>query len=225
MAPHSFFSEYLARYTRERGNPLSAFRGSVALDGADGLPLAPAAGRVRQGELGLSPLGLRVRLRRLAASDGLPTGRSGSIRRAVGQPGRDGWARACARGGRAPKQRRARPRPQPGRLPHPAQIHILTDRRGRPLRLRVTGGQRRDSAQARALAAAGTDAPRPCLIADRSQDGDAFRAWLAQQGLKAVLPARHGRTHPQRPGTVPGAPRRGTEPRMAPTRATRGHPL
>ena len=104
-------------------------------------------------------------------------------------------------------------------------IHILTDRRGRPLRLRVTAGQRHDSAQARALVAAGTDAPRPCLITDRSQDGDAFRAWLAQQGLKAVLPARNGRTHPQRPGTGPGAPRRGTEPRLAPTRATRGHPL
>ena len=216
MALHSFFSEYLARYTREQGNPLSAFRGSVALDGTDGIPLAPAAGRVRQGELGLSPLGPRVRLRRLAASDGLSAGRSGSVRRAVGQPGRDGRARARERGGRALGRSRGGFR---------TQIHILTDRRGRPLRLRVTGGQRRDSAQARALAAAGTDAPRPCLIADRSQDGDAFRAWLAQQDLKAVLPARHGRTHPQRPGTVPGAPRRGTEPRRAPTRATRGHPL
>ena len=29
------------------------------------------------------------------------------------------------------------------------QIHILANRRGRPLRLRVTGGQRHDSTQAR----------------------------------------------------------------------------
>ena len=30
------------------------------------------------------------------------------------------------------------------------QIHVLADRRGRPLRLRVTGGPRHDSTQARA---------------------------------------------------------------------------
>ena len=41
------------------------------------------------------------------------------------------------------------------------QIHILADRRGRPLRLRVTGGQRHDSTQARALVEDWTDGPRP----------------------------------------------------------------
>ncbi len=32
----------------------------------------------------------------------------------------------------------------------------------------------------------------PCLIADRAYDGDAFRAWLEQQGIEAVIPARKG---------------------------------
>ena len=70
-------------------------------------------------------------------------------------------------------------------------------RRGRPLRLRVTGGQRYDRTQARALMEAWTDSPRPCLIADRAYDGDAFRAWREQQGIEAVIPARKGRTTPQ----------------------------
>ena len=39
-----------------------------------------------------------------------------------------------------------------------------------------------------------TGAPRPCLIADRAYDGDAFRAW---RGLEAVIPARKGRTNPR----------------------------
>ena len=69
-------------------------------------------------------------------------------------------------------------------------------RRGRPLRLRVTGGQRYNSTQARALVEAWTDAPRSCLIADQAHDGDAFRVWLAQQGIEAVIPARKGRTNP-----------------------------
>ena len=41
------------------------------------------------------------------------------------------------------------------------------------------------------------DAPRFCLLADRAYDGDALRAWLAQQGLKAVIPARSRRLEPQ----------------------------
>ena len=42
-----------------------------------------------------------------------------------------------------------------------------------------------------------TDAPRPCLSADRAYDRDSFRAWRAQRDIKAVLPARHGRLNPQ----------------------------
>ena len=77
------------------------------------------------------------------------------------------------------------------------QIHVLADRRGRPLRLRVTGGPRHDRTQARARVEAWTDTPRPCLMADRAYDGDPFRAWRAQRGTEAVLPARKGRTNPQ----------------------------
>ena len=46
------------------------------------------------------------------------------------------------------------------------QIHRRADRRGRPLPLRVTGGQRHDRTQA--LVEAWTGAPRPCRIADRA---------------------------------------------------------
>ena len=77
------------------------------------------------------------------------------------------------------------------------QIHLLADRRGRPLRLRVTGGPRHDSTQARALVEAWTDTPRPCLMADRAYDGDGFRTWRAQRGTEAVIPDRKGRTNPQ----------------------------
>ena len=62
------------------------------------------------------------------------------------------------------------------------------------------------------------DAPRPCLIADRAYyDGDAFRAWLAQQGIEAVIPARNGRTNPQSHDLewYKGAQRRGTGHRLA----------
>ena len=78
-----------------------------------------------------------------------------------------------------------------------SQIHILADRQGRPLNLRVTGGPRHDSTQARVLVEAWTDAPLPCLIADRAYDSDGFRAWRAQRGIEAVIPARRGRIHPQ----------------------------
>ena len=85
-----------------------------------------------------------------------------------------------------------------------ASCNVLADRRGRPLCLRVTGGQHHDSTQAQALVEAWTDAPLPCLMADRAYDGDAFRAWRAQRGTEAVIPAWKGRTNPQpRPGTVP----------------------
>ena len=61
----------------------------------------------------------------------------------------------------------------------------------------MTGGQRHDSTQAQAWVEDGTDAPLPCLITDRAYDRDGFRAWLAQQGIEAVIPARRGRLNPQ----------------------------
>ena len=80
-----YFSDYLPLCIRIQGISLSHFCGSGALDGTDGRPLAPVAYQVRPVELGLSPLYPRVRLGRLAVPDGLPAGRSGSVRRAAGQ--------------------------------------------------------------------------------------------------------------------------------------------
>ena len=81
------------------------------------------------------------------------------------------------------------------------QIHVLADRRGRRLRLRVTGGSRRDRTQV--LVEAWTDAPRPRLMADRAYDGAPFRAWRAQRGT----PEGAHESPAPRPGTVPGAQR------------------
>ena len=126
---------------------MSSFFGSSALDGTEGRSLAPVAVRVRQGERGLSPFCPRVRPGRLAVPDGLPAGRSGSVRGAAGQHGR---ARARERGRCAPNKG-LDPVLGRSRGSFSTQIHILADRRGRSLRLRVTGGQRHDSTQARAL--------------------------------------------------------------------------
>ena len=103
-------------------------------------------------------------------------------------------AHACAAG--APKKKGLDPALGRSRAGFSTQIHILADQRGRPLCLRLTGGQRHDRTQARALVEAWTGAPLPCLIADRAYDGDAFRAWRERQGIEAVIPARKGRTNP-----------------------------
>ena len=105
--------------------------------------------------------------------------------------------RAHASAAGAPKNKGLDPALGRGRGGLSTQIHILADPRGRPLCLRLTGGQRHDSTQARALVEAWTGAPLPCLIADRAYDGDAFRAWRERQGLEAVIPARKGRTNPR----------------------------
>ena len=81
-----------------------------------------------------------------------------------------------------------------------SQIHILADQRGCPLCLRLTGGPRHDSTQARALVEAwiGARRARPSrLIADWAYDYDGFRAWRAQRGIEAVLPARGRHLNPQ----------------------------
>ena len=78
-----------------------------------------------------------------------------------------------------------------------SQIHILADQRGRPLCLRLTGGPLHDRTRARDLVEAWTGAPLSRLSADRAYDRDAFRAWRAQRGIKAVLPARRGCLNPQ----------------------------
>ena len=97
----------------------------------------------------------------------------------------------------APKKKEADPALGRNRGGFGTKIHILADRRGRPLHLRVTGGPRHDRIQARALGEDGTDAPLSCLIADRAYDSDDFRAWLAQRDIEAVIPARRGHLNPQ----------------------------
>ena len=88
----------------------------------------------------------------------------------------------------------ARPRPQPRRPQH--QDPPILAGQGRPLCLRVTGGQRHDRTQARAWAVVWTGAPLSCLIADQAYDVDALRAWLARQGIEAVIPVQTRRTNP-----------------------------
>ena len=105
--------------------------------------------------------------------------------------------RAHASAAGAPKKKGLDPALGRGRGGLSPQIHSLADPRGRPLCLRLTGGQRHDSTQARALVEAWTGAPLPCLIADRAYDGDAFRAWRERQGIEPVIPARKGRTNPR----------------------------
>ena len=111
-----------------------------------------------------------------------------------------GWTtQSCAhvRAAGAPKKKGTDPARGRSRGGFGTQIPSLADRRGRPLHLRVTGGPRHDSTQARSLGEAWTDAPLPCLIADRAYDRDGFRAWRAQRDIKAVIPARRGCLNPQ----------------------------
>ena len=162
-------------------------------DGAVGRLLATMAARVRARELGLSPLGPRGRAGRLAAPDGLSAGQAGAVRGVVGQYGTVSCAHASA--ACAPPNKGLDPALGRRRGGLSTPIHIRADPRGRPLCLRLTGGPHHDSTQARVEA--WTGAPRPCLIADRAYDGDAFRAWRARQGLEAVIPARQGRTNPR----------------------------
>ena len=70
------------------------------------------------------------------------------------------------------------------------KVHRVSDRRGHPLCLRLTGGQRPDRTQTRDLGAAWTAAALSCPLADWAYDGDAFRSGLAQRGLQAVIPTR-----------------------------------
>ena len=126
----------------------------------------------------------------------------------------------------APKHQGADPARGRSRGGFGTQIHSLADLRGRPLRLRVTGGPRHDRTQARSLGKDGTDAPLPCLIADRAGQRRLPRLAGAtgHQGRHSG-PARTPAPPAPRPGTVPGAQGRGMGPRRAQTRAPRGHPL
>ena len=155
----------------------------------------------------------------MAAPDGPPAGQAGTVRGAAGQHGR---TRACER---APKKGRIPPSGAAGGTAAP-RSHILADQRRRPLCVRLTGGQRHDSTQARVLVKAWTGAPPPCLIADQAYGGDAFRAWMAQRAFGPSFPRVPGVWIPTlRPGGVPNAQRGQTRLRLAQGVATRGRPL
>jgi transposase len=65
------------------------------------------------------------------------------------------------------------------------KIHVTVDALGNPLRLLLTGGQRHDITQARALLE-GLDFEQ--LIADRGYSAEDFIEYLLQRGIKAVIP-------------------------------------
>lgn len=66
-----------------------------------------------------------------------------------------------------------------------SKIHITVDALGNPLRLRLTGGHRHDSTQAKALLE-GFDFER--LIADRGYADPDFIDYLLEQGIEVVIP-------------------------------------
>ena len=116
------------------------------------------------------------------------------------------------------------PRPQPGRLQHP-DPHPGGSPRPAPAPARDGGPVPRQHPSP-GLGGSWTDAPLPYLIADRAYDSDAFRAWLAQRGIEAVIPARKGHTNPSptpRNGTKRATPWNGDS--AGSVVAARGHPL
>jgi transposase len=74
------------------------------------------------------------------------------------------------------------------------KLHAVADARGRPMRVRLTAGQRHDAPQALPL----LDGLAPAyLIADRGYDADPLVAVLAARGTQAVIPPRRKRRHPR----------------------------
>jgi transposase len=70
------------------------------------------------------------------------------------------------------------------------KIHVLVDRRGRPLCYLLTPGQAADCPQVEALLD-GITFER--LIGDRAYDTDAIRAWCAERGIEVVIPCKRNR--------------------------------
>ena len=77
----------------------------------------------------------------------------------------------------------------------------MTDRRGLPLSVVVTAGQRHDSTQFEALLDAvavrrpsGQLRRRPSrVLADRGYDANRIRSWLRTRGIGAVIPSKRSR--------------------------------
>jgi transposase len=71
---------------------------------------------------------------------------------------------------------------------------VAADARGRPVRCRLSAGQRHDAPQALPL----LEGLRPAhLVADRGDDSDPLVAALAARGTCAVIPPRRTRRHPR----------------------------
>ena len=71
---------------------------------------------------------------------------------------------------------------------------MVVDTWGRPLRFIVTGGQRHDSTQARALLRGFT---ATSVIADKGYDSQALIEYIEGQGATPVIPPRAGRRAPR----------------------------
>ena len=82
----------------------------------------------------------------------------------------------------------------------------MTDRRGVPLAVVLTPGQRNDSTQFEAaLDAVAVVQPsgrvrcRPsAVLADRGYDANRIRSWLSRKGIRAVIPPTRSRRRPVR---------------------------
>jgi transposase len=71
---------------------------------------------------------------------------------------------------------------------------VAADARGRPVRCRLTAGQRHDAPQALPL----LDGLAPAyVVADRGYDSDPLVAALAARGVCAVIPPRRTRRRPR----------------------------
>jgi len=75
-----------------------------------------------------------------------------------------------------------------------SKLHVVTDARGRPIRMFLSAGQTSDYIGARALLSSLPQAQ--VLLADRGYDADWFRDALADRGIAPCIPARKGRTLP-----------------------------
>ena len=72
-----------------------------------------------------------------------------------------------------------------------SKIHALVDADGRPVALRLTGGQVHDSVEAQALLEAMPDGAT--LLADRGYDSNAIRDAAASRNAWANIPSRSNR--------------------------------
>lgn len=81
------------------------------------------------------------------------------------------------------------------------KLHLVTDRRGLPLAVLLTPGQRHDSTQFEAVLDAvsvrrpsGQVRRRPArVLADRGYDANRIRTWLRRKGIGAVIPSKRSR--------------------------------